>query len=149
MDIYERLTTDHDKQRGLLGGIGETSGDTKERRRLFGLLKKELEAHANAEEQVFYAVLLAEPDSQEKARHSIVEHDEINDLIAELEEMDMASGAWLTKFKELRHQTEHHVDEEEKEVFARARKLLSEKEATDLAAEFDKRKNEEEKQIET
>lgn len=147
MDIYERLTEDHNKQRGLLGGVAETTGDTKERRRLFGQLKKELEAHANAEEQVFYAVLLAEPDGQEKARHSIVEHDEMNDLIAELEEMDMASGAWLNKFKELRHQAEHHVDEEEKEVFDRARKLLSDKEATDLVAKFDKRKQEEEKQV--
>lgn len=147
MDIYERLIEDHNKQRGLLGGVGETSGDTEERRRLFAELKIELEAHANAEEQVFYAALLAEPDGQEKARHSIVEHDEMNDLIAELEDIDMSAGAWLNKFKDLRHRVEHHVDEEEEEVFVRARKLLSEKQANDLVADFDNRKNEEEKQV--
>ena len=147
MDIYERLTEDHNKQRGLLGGVGETSGDSKERQRLFAALKKELEAHANAEEQVFYSVLLAEPEGQDKARHSVSEHKEMNDLIAELEEADMSTGGWLTKFKDLRHKVEHHVDEEEEEVFARARKLLSDKEANDMVAEFDKRKEAEEKQV--
>ena len=147
MDIFQRLIEDHEKQRGLLGGLSETSGDTEERRRLFAALKQELEAHANAEEQVFYAALLAEPDGQEKARHSIVEHEEMNDLIAALEGIDMASGAWLTKFKDLRERVEHHVDEEEEEIFVRARKLLSEKEATDLTADFDKRKKAEEEQI--
>lgn len=147
MDIYERLTEDHNKQRGLLGGVGETSGDSKERQRLFAALKKELEAHANAEEQVFYSVLLAEPDGQDKARHSVTEHKEMNDLIADLEDTDMSTGGWLTKFKDLRHKVEHHVDEEEEEVFARARKLLSDKEANDMVAEFDKRKEAEEKQV--
>jgi len=74
MDIYEQLIDDHGKQKGLLAGLVSTEGDSSERRRLFDLLKVELEAHAAAEEQVFYAELMAEPDGQEKARHSVAEH---------------------------------------------------------------------------
>ena len=145
MDIYERLIEDHGKQRGLLGGLADTTGDSDERKRLFAELKRELEAHANAEEQVFYAALIAEPDGQEKARHSIVEHDEMNELIAQLEEMDMSSGAWLSKFKQLRHDVEHHLDEEEDEIFVRARKLIDSDAAEKMVAEFDERKKAEAK----
>ncbi len=140
MDIYERLIQDHGKQKGLMGGIADTVGASDERRRLFRELKQELEAHANAEEQTLYAAMISEPDAQEKARHSIVEHDEMNDMIAELEDSDMSEGAWIAKFKQLRDRVVHHVDEEEDEVFARARKVISQSKAEALAAAFEKRK---------
>lgn len=140
MDIYERLEQDHDKQRQLAADLAETSGDSDERRRMFAELKTEVEAHAAAEEQTFYAALIAEPDGQEKARHSVSEHKEAADLIEELEELDMSSGGWLAKFKKLQEELEHHVDEEEDEVFVLARKLIDEQRARALAEEFNERK---------
>lgn len=140
LDIYKRLKNDHDNQRGLMDSIAETSGDSGERRQLYALLKNELVAHANAEEQTFYAKLIHEPKGQEQARHSVSEHKEMDDLIEELEDTDMSSSGWLSKFKKLKEEVEHHVDEEEKEVFALSRKLISESEAHDLADEFNTRK---------
>lgn len=147
MDIYERLIIDHGKQRGMLGGVADTTGASDQRKRLFNALKVELEAHANAEEQVFYAELIAEPDGQEKARHSIVEHHDMNDLIAELEDMDMSDGAWLKKFGELSHKVEHHLDEEEEEIFVRAKKLIPASRAAELVSAFDERKTAEMKSV--
>lgn len=140
MDIYERLTEDHGKQRGLAGGLGKTEGDSAERRRLFEAFKREVENHAALEEQVFYAELMSHADGQEQARHSIIEHDEASTLIEELSGLDMASSGWLNKFNKLRDELEHHVEEEEKDVFPLARKLISEKRAREMATEFDRLK---------
>jgi signal transduction protein with GAF and PtsI domain len=143
MDIYRRLKEDHGKQRGLSAGLIETSGDTSERRRLFDALSKEVEAHAAAEEQTFYAELIGIADGQEKARHSVSEHKEAADLLDELKELDMASGGWLNKFKKLKEELDHHMDEEEAEVFKLAQTLIADKRADELGKEFDKRKQNE------
>ncbi len=140
MDIYDRLTKDHDRQRELLRKISETEGDSENRRRLFAALKEEADSHAAAEEQTFYAALIEKPDGQEKARHSIAEHKDANDLLEELDELDMGSGGWLQKLKKLRHELEHHVKEEEEEVFPLAKTLIDESRAQDLAKKFEARK---------
>lgn len=144
-DIYEAIKTDHDDHRRVLDKLDTTQGDSAERREFFATLKQEVEAHAAAEEQTFYASLIAEPDGQEKARHSVSEHKEASDLIEELDEMDYSSTGWLTKFRSLKDALEHHMEEEEDEVFARARKLIPESEAQKLAGEFEARKQDERK----
>jgi hypothetical protein len=144
-NIYETIKKDHENHRRVLAKLDETQGDSAERRELFNTLKLEVEAHANAEEQTFYASLIAEPDGQEKARHSISEHKEAADLIEELEEMEFSSTGWLTKFRSLKEALEHHMDEEEEEVFARAKKVIPAAEARKLAGEFETRKAAEKK----
>lgn len=143
MDIYERLKADHETQKDLAAKLAETSGDTDERRELFEALRSEAEAHAAAEEQTFYAALIATPEGQEKARHSVSEHKEAADHLGELSEVDMASPAWLPKLKQLREELEHHIEEEEGEVFRLARKLWDEARAEQLASEFEDRKKSE------
>lgn len=140
MDIYSQLKDDHGKQRGLSGGLAETSGDSDERRRLFEELKKEIEAHAAAEEETFYAELISIHEGQEKARHSISEHEEAATLLEELTELDFSSSGWLNKFNKLREELEHHLEEEEEEVFKLAKSLIDDKRAGELGEEFSRRK---------
>lgn len=140
MNIYQRLIDDHGKQRGMAAGLAKTEGDSDERNRLFFAFYKELEAHAAAEEQTFYAELMAMADGQEQSRHSVAEHQTASDLLKELADMDMSSSGWLQKFKTLKHEVEHHVDEEEREVFPLAQSLISEARANELGTEFEKRK---------
>ena len=140
MLIYERLKQDHREQEQLAEQLMDTSGDTAERRSIFSKLRTEMEAHAAAEEQTFYAALIAEPDGQEKARHSVAEHKEAADLLDELDELDMSSGGWIQKFKKLKNELSHHIEEEEREVFALARKLIDDERARSLAEEFVERK---------
>lgn len=141
--IFEAIERDHDNHRRILRKLDETQGDSAERRALFNTLKREVEAHAAAEEQTFYASLIAEPEGQEKARHSISEHKEASDLIDELDAMDFSSPGWLSRFRSLKEALEHHMDEEEDEVFARARKLLASEEIDKLGREFADRKSSE------
>lgn len=140
MDIYERLTQDHDTQRDMAARLAETTGDSDERRKLWEEFKPEAEAHANAEEQTFYATLIEKPDAQEKARHSISEHKDAADLMEKLSTDDMSSPGWLQNFKKLKEELEHHMEEEENEVFVEARKVISDETATSLVSDFEERK---------
>lgn len=140
MDIYSRLKKDHDKQRELGARICETHGDSDERKSLWDQYKIELEAHASAEEQTFYAELMSHPEASDQTRHSVAEHKEAADLVEEIDGMDMSSPGWLTKFKQLQHDVEHHVDEEEDDVFPLAQRNIDEAKAVELAREFNRRK---------
>lgn len=138
MNIFEALRKDHDIQRKLLKKLVETSGDSKLRDTIFKSLKNELETHANGEERYFYKPLIDSDRTQEKARHSIAEHHEIDELIEKLEETDYDSSAWLKIAKDLQEKVEHHLDEEEQEVFQMAGKVLSENNKGKLADGYEK-----------
>lgn len=138
--IFEDLIQDHNRQRDLLDRIAETSGDSEERRTLFEELRKELQAHAAAEEESLYATMLANPDLRDEARHSVSEHKEVDDMLGELVEMEMSSSGWLTRFKSMRDRYLHHIDEEEEEMFPATSKDLDDATKAKLAKVFEARK---------
>ncbi|MEQ1548005.1 MAG: hemerythrin domain-containing protein [Chakrabartia sp.] len=142
-DIFSILKSDHELHRQMLAKIAETSGDTPERRDLFEAFRIEVTAHAAAEEQSLYANMLADPALQEDGRHSVAEHKELDDMLGELQDTDMATGAWLTKFKDMRPRYEHQIEEEEDEMFPAAQEQFSKAKAKELGVKFDHRKPEE------
>lgn len=136
MTIFEALRKDHDTQRELLGLMVDTSGDSQERDELFHRLKVELEAHAMAEERCFYIPLIKDDLTQEKCRHSVAEHHELDELIKNIEKIEYSSPSWLVHAKKLQDKVQHHLDEEEHEVFQMAGKVLSESLKTSLAGDY-------------
>ena len=74
--------------------------------------------------------------TQEKSRHSVAEHHELDEIIEKLEQTDYSSSAWLVEAKNLHHRLIHHLDEEEQQVFQLARKVLTEKQKTELAKDY-------------
>ena len=141
MNIFEEIIIDHKKQRDLMNKLTETEGESDKRKELFRKFSSELKAHAAAEEQVFYASLMEDPDGTDKSRHSVAEHKEALDLIKELKDISMSSGGWLQKFKKLKEDNEHHMEEEENEVFSKAKKVFKETEISKMGDEFRDRKN--------
>jgi len=135
--IFEALRESHDKQRRLLAALTDTHGDTDKREGLFAVVKAELVHHENAEERHFYAPMMEFDATQEKARHSVAEHHDIDELIESLEDTDFSSPAWLASAKKLEHLVGHHLDEEEQEVFQMAGKVLTEQQKTGLAKDYD------------
>lgn len=134
--VFEALREDHDTQRTLMDILVKTEGASEGREEVYPRLKKELESHAFAEEKAFYSVLMARENTVEKARHSVAEHKEIDDVIEQLEGLEHSSPQWLPTMKKLQHLVEHHLDEEEHEVFQMAGKVLNETEKTSLASEY-------------
>jgi hemerythrin-like domain-containing protein len=141
-DIFTILKSDHDLHRQMLISISDT-GDMTMRGDLFDAFRIEVTAHAAAEEQSLYATMLADPELQDDGRHSVAEHKEIDDMLGEIQSIDLTSDEWLTTFKEMRRRYEHHIDEEEKDMFPAARKEFSKSKAEELGAKFDRRKPEE------
>lgn len=136
MNIFEELRTDHDRQRELIDQLVGTVGDSDERATVFATLTDALEAHAAAEERHFYTALMDHDLTQEKARHSVHEHAQLDDLIEKLQDYERTAPAWLETAKELEHKLTHHLDEEEQEVFQLAGKALTDGQKESLAADY-------------
>jgi iron-sulfur cluster repair protein YtfE (RIC family) len=147
-DIYSAIKADHDDHRKLLDRIEDTTGNSEERQQAWRDFYRDVKSHAAAEEETFYSKLISKTWGQDAARHSVHEHQQLDDLMEELNEADMSSSGWLQKFKSLRHDYEHHIDEEEEEVFARAREVIPDSEVKGYGDRFLKRKEEERDLIE-
>ena len=117
----------------LLAQLEETSGDSDERRTLWQTFYYDVGAHAAAEELTFYSGLIAKSDGQPEGRHSVAEHHELDEIIQELNEMEMSSPGWLTRFKTLKDRYEHHIEEEEGELFTKAKRVLARDDAEAIA----------------
>ncbi len=136
MNIFEALRKDHQIQRRLADELIETHGESDTRDELFKELKTKLKAHAAAEERHFYVPLMGDDLTQEKSRHSVAEHHEMDEMMTKLEDLDYSSSGWLIEAKKLQHKVHHHLDEEEHEVFQMAGKVLSDKQKQQLAADY-------------
>lgn len=134
--IFHALRDDHDLQRRLITELVETEGDSDNRAELFLRLKDELAAHADYEERYFYVPLMQDDLTQDKARHSVAEHKDLDDLVESLQSYDRSSSQWLITCRELEHKLLHHLEEEEREVFQLAGKVLTESQKTDLAESY-------------
>lgn len=134
--IFEALREDHEKQRTLVDLLTKTHGESDGRIELFDRLRNQLEAHAAAEERYFYVPLMQHDLTQEKARHSVAEHKELDDYVEQLQDYDMSGSQWIQTAKELADRLIHHLDEEEREVFPVAGKALGDEEKMSLAVDY-------------
>lgn len=136
MDAFELLKNDHKKVSQLFEEIESASGPSK--KQLFNQLKSELDLHAHVEEKIFYPALENKEASRDITLEAYEEHKVVKDLLAEL-----ASGSpsdeWNARLKVLRENVEHHVEEEEGELFDKAEDVLSDEQierlGTDMEAE--------------
>ena len=135
--IFEALRADHDIQRKLIADLVATEGASDDREALFQRLKIELTAHAAHEERQFYVPLMGDDITQEKARHSVAEHKEIDDFVEQLEGYDMSGPQWVQTARELEHRLLHHLEEEEREVFPIAGKVLTDSQKDELGAAYE------------
>ncbi|QFT98828.1 DNA nickase [Roseovarius sp. THAF8] len=141
--IYDAIRADHDNHRALMNRIEDTTGDSDDRKSAWKEFYEDVKSHAAAEEETFYSKLISKTWGQDAARHSVHEHQQLDDIMEELNEGDMASPGWLNRFKTLKHDYEHHMDEEEDEVFARAQEVIPEDEIEGYGERFEKRKSKE------
>lgn len=144
MDVYQVLKEDHRTVEKLLAQLSETSERAiKTREQLFMKLKDALLAHAKAEEKIFYSSINQE-DVRELVTEAKSEHKQVEKMLKEMEKMDVSNPEWINKLQELKQSVEHHVKEEESEIFKQAHRLLSNDEADSMGEEVEQ---EEEKML--
>jgi hypothetical protein len=143
MDAITLLKDDHEKVSGIFEQLEPTTERAvKTREELFTKLKQELDIHAYIEEKIFYPVLKQEAETRAITLEGVEEHHVIKLLLNELAGMQVDSEQWTAKLKVLKENVEHHVEEEESEMFKGAREVLSKEQLATLGARMEAAKKE-------
>ena len=146
MNAFTLLKADHKKVAGILEKIDETTERAiKTREELFTQLKTELDIHTRIEETIFYPALEEADETHDITLEAFEEHKVVKTLLSELESLGKDKEEWTAKFTVLKENIEHHVEEEEGEMFTKARKVLGEEGAETLGTRMEKAKGEPEK----
>ena len=125
MDALALLKADHDKVKKMLAdGEKTTERGEKTRTELFTTLKAELMLHERIEEEIFYPALKEHPKAKDIVLEAYEEHHVVDDIMGELEATDVTDETWAAKFKVMKENIEHHIDEEEGEMFKQARQVF-------------------------
>lgn len=135
MNAFELLKQDHEKAAGILKQLSETTERAaKAREHLFAKLYSELDTHARIEEQIFYPALKQSEETREIANEAVEEHRIVKRLLKELDVDQKSTEQWTAKLTVLKESIEHHVEEEEGEMFKKARKVLSKEQIDQLGS---------------
>lgn len=124
-DILQTIRAEHDVIRALQELVVETEGGTGARQQLWFRLKTELTAHARAEEAALYDMLARDESTRELACHSIEEHDTIDEIMSQLDHIGFDQPQWKRTLDRLIEVIDHHLAEEEVELFPVAGRTLS------------------------
>jgi hypothetical protein len=143
MDAMSLLKEDHEKVKKILGELESTTErGVKTREELFTKVKEELVVHEAIEEEIFYPALKEHPKTKEIALEGYEEHHVVDTVMAEIEGVAYDDEKWGAKFKVMKENLEHHIEEEEGEMFKQARQVFDEDELAQLGESMLARKQE-------
>jgi len=145
VDAITLLKKDHELVRQLLGDLeATTSRAAKKRTDLLRKIQVNLKAHTTIEEEIFYPAFKEagkKSDDDKMYFEALEEHRAAGDLVLpDLLKTDPSGEQFSGRAKVLKELVEHHADEEEKEMFPRAKKILSKDELMTLGQLMQSRK---------
>ena len=141
MNAFQLLKEDHQKVDSIFQQLEPTTERAeKTRTELFAKLRDELDIHTRVEESVFYPAIKQAAETREMVFEGLEEHHVVKLLLKELESLPVDTEQWTAKLKVLKENVEHHVEEEEQEMFQKARQVLSEDEIDRLGAQMEEMK---------
>ena len=142
-DIRALLHADHEQISALTEEISSDASPQK-RVRAFDQLKPLLTAHARAEEQAVYIPLVdlrGSPDSRADGNEGFVEHSLVDVLMERLSKTDLAAtDAWKAHAQVLQEMLDHHIKEEEREIFEELGEHFTDEQRDAMGADFLARK---------
>ena len=138
MDAFNLLKADHRKVEKLFSQLESASGQAK--MRVFEQIKTELELHTHIEESIFYPALEKPKQTHDLTLEAYEEHDVVKKLLREMSKAKSANEEWQAKAKVLQENVEHHVEEEENELFVKAEAALSEEQIEALGEQMETEK---------
>jgi len=127
------LKDDHKNVKGLLNETLENDDPSK-----FPKIRRELEAHMLGEEKYLYPAI--RKDETFLVLEGYEEHELGKKLLYELDKLDKKDEHWMPKIKVLQDIIEHHIDEEEKEIFPKAKEILSKEQEQQIMGQIRREK---------
>ncbi len=139
MKITILLKRDHAALRDLFNDFDNADAD--DRRAIFRRIRGAFDLHTQLEEEVLYAPLQELDATRPLVREAIQEHRLARQACAELAALTAFDASALARVQVLRENLEHHFEEEEDELFPKARDLLGEERLADIGHQFEKRRD--------
>ncbi|MEX2551451.1 MAG: hemerythrin domain-containing protein [Actinomycetota bacterium] len=141
MNALELMKKDHAELKKMMGQLESTTErGVKTREQLFAKIKRELQVHETIEEEIFYPALKEHPKAKELVLEGYEEHHAVDTLVGELETVPFDDERWGAKFTVIKENIEHHIEEEEGEMFSKARQVFDKSELDDLGGRMEQRK---------
>ena len=138
MNAFEILIKDHREVDALIAQLekaeGQTSGSSG--KQTFEKLRQSLTVHAEAEEQIVYPAFEEFDETEDQAEHSYDEHAAVKAMLAQMSELEPGSEEFQTVLSELKASVQHHVKEEENELFPKGEELFDESEIDAMGQEI-------------
>ena len=148
MDALKLIKDDHQKMRRLLTELESTTErGVKTREELYSTIKGELTVHEIIEEEIFYPALKDHPKAKDIVLEAYEEHHVVDTVMAELEETPVDDETWGAKAKVMKENVEHHMEEEEGEMFQKARQVFDKDELEELGTRMEQRKAEAQREM--
>ena len=142
-DAIALLKSDHDRMKKLLNELETTTErGVKTREELFAKVQQELEVHETIEEEIFYPALKDHPKAKDIVLEAYEEHHVVDTVMAELDRLPVDDETWGAKAKVMQENVEHHMGEEEGEMFQKARQVFDKDELELLGTRMERRKTE-------
>lgn len=136
MNALELLKQDHRTVSQLFKQAEATEND-KQKERLFQQIKTELETHTHIEETILYPALKQHEDLKDLTLEAEEEHKQVKTLLREIERLADGSERFDAKLKVMSENVEHHVEEEETEMFPKVKRHFSAAELEQMGQELE------------
>jgi len=142
MNALNLLKKDHASVRTLFGRFERTGKtDLEKRNDLLAQIRREIQIHLRAEEEIFYPALKAlNGEGRQLVSQALNDHKDINDLLTQISRLKLTAKNFDDRFEALVESVDHHVEEEEGEIFRFAEENCSEQELEDLGRQIQERK---------
>ena len=141
MDALQLLKSDHQKVKRMLEQLDATTERAeKTRTETFERLKRDLTIHETIEEEILYPALEGFAKTKDITLEAFEEHHVVDQIVAELETTPVTDETWGAKLTVMKENLEHHIEEEEDEMFKQARQVMDRKELAELGEQMDARK---------
>jgi len=123
MNALELLKQDHQKVSGLFEQAEATENE-QQKQRFFEQIASELQTHTHIEETIFYPALRERDELKDLVREAFEEHSQIKTLIREMDSFTSDAGTLVDMLMLLKEEVEHHVQEEENEMFLKVEQFF-------------------------
>lgn len=140
------LTQDHRKVDELIADLenlsgADTSGNSPNM--TFIQFRDNFMLHGHVEEQIFYPALKENPETASLVEHAVDEHQEVKQMLAQMEGLAPNSDEFQRLLKKAKEEIQHHAEEEENEMFVKARQVLGEQKMEELGRQIKQMKDRE------
>jgi hemerythrin superfamily protein len=140
MNAIEMLMQDHKEAAGMMDQLETADKGDRSAKDIFLQLKDALTLHTQVEEQIFYPALKSHEETRDMIPESLEEHQEVDQILAEMTSLNPGNDDFMDKLTELRDAVEHHVEEEESEMFPKAEQILGENRLQEMGRQMQQMK---------